>query len=349
MQGNYQTPEVKRRKIYVTVGVAGSGKSTWAQEQDNVKIFSSDQQRLKLFGELAQHDNKRVFEILYDGLDLYLRNHSSKNVIVDATNLSRKKRIAFYQRFSKYGEVVIQYFVRSLEELRLHNEARPIEEQVPEHIIKKMYCSQEIPRLDVDCDRIQVEVSPETREKLKKEYILNEEVPHDSPYHSETIQAHIKSAVTASQNFPVKVDVFKYMLCQLAWYHDLGKFVAKSPAPKTPATEYFRSVSSGKCDRYIGHENISAMYFLSTLPKDSRDWSSRDAAVLEMIFQHMNAHRGFSEKMIDRHRLTPMELDLLEVFVLIDDMATVPNTTILEQYLALQGRGNTQQPERIKL
>ena len=339
MQGSYPTSEVKRRKIYVMVGVAGSGKSTWAKEQDHMKTFSSDQQRLKLFGVLTQHDNAKVFETMYHELELFLKNNLSANVILDATNLSRKKRIAFYQRFSKYGEIVIRYFVRSLEELRLHNEARPVEQQVPLHTIKRMYCSQEVPRVGVDgvdCDRIQVEVSSETREKLRKEYILNEEVPHDSPYHSETIQAHIKSAVTASQNFPVKIDVFKYMLRQLAWYHDLGKFVAKTPAPKTPATEYFRSMNDGKCDRYIGHENISAMYFLSTLPKDSRDWSPRDAAVLEMIFQHMNAHRGFSEKMIDRHRLTPMELDLLEVFVLIDDMATVPNTTILEQYLALQ-------------
>lgn len=64
--------------------------------KEDFEIFSSDAIRAEVFGdETDQTHNQKVFEILHKRLRLALKN--GKNCIYDATNLNRKRRIAFLE------------------------------------------------------------------------------------------------------------------------------------------------------------------------------------------------------------------------------------------------------------
>ena len=81
-------------KLFIMVGVPGSGKSTRALElakEYNAKVFSSDEYREKLFGTATdQSHNQEVFRKLH--LDLVGHLAYEGSAILDATNISVKDR-----------------------------------------------------------------------------------------------------------------------------------------------------------------------------------------------------------------------------------------------------------------
>ena len=80
-------------KFYTLIGLSGSGKSSYNFEEEVVKI-SSDSLRKELFGdENDQTHNAEVFNELHKRVILNLKN--GKNVVYDATNLSRRRRVVF--------------------------------------------------------------------------------------------------------------------------------------------------------------------------------------------------------------------------------------------------------------
>lgn len=84
---------MNKPKFYMLVGLSGSGKSSYNFKEEVVKI-SSDALRKELFGdENDQTHNAEVFNELHKRVILNLKN--GKNVVYDATNLSRRRRVAF--------------------------------------------------------------------------------------------------------------------------------------------------------------------------------------------------------------------------------------------------------------
>ena len=82
--------------LFMGVGIPGSGKSTWLEnnkEEYNYTIHSSDSIREQLGDINDQSKNSQVFETLHNRIKTDLLN--GKSVAMDATNLSRKKRINF--------------------------------------------------------------------------------------------------------------------------------------------------------------------------------------------------------------------------------------------------------------
>ncbi len=79
-------------ELQILVGFPASGKSTYAAEKsDDYLILSSDGIRKELYGsEEIQGNGKEVFHILYSKARLALK--AGKNVILDATHLTRKGR-----------------------------------------------------------------------------------------------------------------------------------------------------------------------------------------------------------------------------------------------------------------
>lgn len=94
--------------IILIVGASGSGKSTWAEEwvQHNktYKVVSSDAMRTELWGSAEIQSNpKRVFEVVYARAHQYLAQ--GYNVILDATNLTKKDRKRTLEAFSDRVDV----------------------------------------------------------------------------------------------------------------------------------------------------------------------------------------------------------------------------------------------------
>ena len=173
-------------ELKVMVGVAGSGKSTYIESHvtDKDLVLSSDSIRLELFGSLVKGNspeaNKETFEVLHKRLNEAVKSGKYETIYYDATNLSRKRRMALYQKYSDKVKVTIVIFIKPLETILKQNSTRDKDKFVPEDVIKSMYESMEIPRLTVDCDDIEV-VSDFN--DFKDEINLIPGLKHDSPYH----------------------------------------------------------------------------------------------------------------------------------------------------------------------
>lgn len=145
--------------IYITVGLPGSGKTTYAKkfiENKEVKYLSSDELRA-IFGkgEDDQSVTPLVFSHIKKKVDEYLKN--GKNVLVDATSVNRKERSDYIKTAKKYNtKVVALVFEMDRNGLIARNKKRGDEggRSVPDWVIDKMLNKYEKPSLDEGIDRI---------------------------------------------------------------------------------------------------------------------------------------------------------------------------------------------------
>ena len=139
-------------KLYVMSGVAGSGKSTIAETiaKDGAIIVSSDKIRENLFATLDEsvqnkEHNRKVFEELYKQVQENLEKQ--RDVIIDATNLSQKKRMYIYERFKDMvDETTILSTFENLDTLYERNRNRPLNKMVPDDVVFRQYLAMQPPR-----------------------------------------------------------------------------------------------------------------------------------------------------------------------------------------------------------
>jgi predicted kinase len=112
-------------KVWILIGLPGSGKSTWAAQQKGAVTLSSDQMRLLLSGdETNQGIHGRVFAALRFLLRERLRLQQ-RLTIIDATNIRRKDRKPFLKIADALGAVAEAiYFDVGLPTALARNEAR---------------------------------------------------------------------------------------------------------------------------------------------------------------------------------------------------------------------------------
>lgn len=322
------------RVAYVLSGVPASGKSTYVNNHIKTVdrrtiVFSSDKIREKLFGDLTNLDiyTKANHAKVFEELHKRIRKTNAKSIIVDSTNLSRKSRRNLYGllKLGSY-KVVIITFIEPLSVLLDRNIKREI--VVPEQSIREMYKRFEPPRVGVDCDEYRVvtttpflktnaidflldmtssnNILKTLQHHINKDYLLelnntDFEIPHDTPYHLETIEQHIQMCL---DNIECNSDLI-IPLDFIAAFHDLGKYVTKQKG------------------RYYNHQNVSAMYALNALSTNPDIQKHINKTHIEVIFMHMLAHGGISKKTIDKHELTTEELTLLDMFKDIDERSRV--------------------------
>lgn len=288
--------EIGMVKLYVMSGVAGSGKSTIAETiaKDGAIIVSSDKIRENLFATLDEsvqnkECNRKVFEELYKQVQENLEKQ--RDVIIDATNLSQKKRMYIYERFKDMvDETTILSTFENLDTLYERNRNRPVEKMVPDDVVFRQYLSMQPPRKGIDCDNYVVYGSRESvAEEVEKYRFINSK--HDSIHHLETIMEHIESVgsiaikyatldfVSGNISFDQSCDLI-YSACA----HDVGKFISKQVKKDKNGNTYYS---------FTGHENVSAMYALVI---------GYDEDVVTLIQHHMKAH-NLSEKTINRYKL----------------------------------------------
>lgn len=122
-------------KLYILIGVPGVGKSTIANKLKNKNTIhlSSDNIREEYIENIEdyQKHNAKVFEIMNNKTFELLKE--GKNVIYDATNLSRKKRKNLYNQAKKYDTEVIAYCIlKPLKTVLKQNNQRTDWKRVPE-------------------------------------------------------------------------------------------------------------------------------------------------------------------------------------------------------------------------
>lgn len=330
--------ETTKKVIYITIGLMGSGKLTWVGEHSQFsggKVLSSNDIRMELYGTLhgqtTPQKNQEVFKVMQDRLKDFL-DEPYTIAYYDATNLSRKKRIQVYTWAKSKGvEVIARVFLKPLDELLDINTQRPQQKQVDEGIIRDRYKKLEVPRLGVDCDSVIVDGY--YRDFLD-EINLNIKKSHDSPFHAETIEEHIDLTVKHSEEFEGKTNTKQ--LVEVAKFHDLGKSVCRmEDTIDAPHKNYFREYN-GSYYTYMGHEKVSAMYYLAYM-NEAGLTSNNDAwQVLEAIFQHMNAHSGISQKVCNRNKLTESDMELISQFKQMDSKSKVLHTDIFDEFNRLK-------------
>lgn len=256
---------------------------------------------------------KQLFALLERGLD----------AVFIAPNCSRMSRAHLYReaksRFPGVRVVVVLVHVPLADILKRSN-------GVSASHVRDEYLGLQIPRMGVDCDTFTVQ-SPDFSAYLPE---VNQSylTPHNSPYHVESIAEHVALTV---HNARKQAD--RPALVDIAAFHDLGKSVARTPQDVSrPSSAYIASIY-GSHDQYAGHENVSAVYWLIA-HKDCLD--AHALFVAEAIFHHMQAHRGFTDKYINRHHLTGDLLETARAFAQIDSSSKIVDKDILDTYMRLR-------------
>lgn len=143
--------------LYLTVGLPGSGKSTYAKNfisGKDIEYLSSDELRA-VFGksEEDQTVTPLVFGHIKRKVDEYLKN--GKNVMVDATSINRRDRSDYIKTAKKYDtKVVALVFKMSRQGLIDRNKKRGDAggRVVPDWVIDKMLAKYEEPSNDEGID-----------------------------------------------------------------------------------------------------------------------------------------------------------------------------------------------------
>lgn len=253
-------------------GIPGSGKSTWAKDyiewnkSKQVILLSSDALREELLGdENNQEKNTDIFAELYRRAKVALEE--GKNVILDATNISQKRRMHVVREFKKYEKEVVCFIVpfeTAVE--RDKNRKRTVGEDV----IKRMFSQFQMPVVEEGWDRVEYFNMKEDENKaystegiyqnfkddrhdhdsffqsvawMHLDFLpLIFDMPQDSKWHNFSTSRHTWHVMEG-----VKDQSKELFLA--AVYHDVGKYYTKS--------FYNYKGELKRHASFIGHENSS--------------------------------------------------------------------------------------------
>lgn len=264
---------MSKQKVFVMVGLPASGKSTHAKklsEDNDAEIFSSDAYRLKLLGDASnQSNNSLIFDTLYK--DLKTAVLSGKNVIFDATNISRKSRSRLFQELCRIDCDIIAYVEATPFEICRKRDAER-SRTVGEEVIKKFLLRFDMPQKYEGFSEIHIhnieDSMPEFNPWLMLLCVLvasgfNQKNKH----HKYDLYTHCSKVAENYCN--------DWLMYTVGLWHDIGK-------------AYTQAIDDSGQAHYISHANFSA-YWLLTHPNVTYCLTVDDfMEVLFYINEHMH-------------------------------------------------------------
>lgn len=220
-------------ELIMTIGLPGSGKSTWAASQEGYEVFSSDAIRHELGDINDQSQNHKVFKILHDRITSALSD--GKNCIYDATNITSKNRRSFLSGLKVDCHKVARVFVRPFNVIREQNEARS--RTVPPEVIKRMLYQWQTPIKQEGFDEIVLDSEPCHWDIYDME--------QDTEHHTLSLVDHLGAA---RDNLSKLCDDKDMILAALL--HDIGKYWTKSFID----SKGYPTLNA----HYYNHENVGA-------------------------------------------------------------------------------------------
>lgn len=302
---SYKIKAYKNKPMLIMmIGLPASGKSTVANsllvlrdnEEHKPNIHSSDELRKKLFNNVndTKHNNT-LFDKLHKNIINDLK--SGKDVIYDATNISKKTRVGFLNSISKIPcEKVCMCMLTPYRICLKRNEKRT--KKVPQNVIKRMYENFSPPMMCEGFDDIVLAYNYDDYNKEKyslKSFFITDvgamHISQENKHHTLTIGNHC----VAAYDYIDKNGYDDISLRFAALLHDCGK-------PFTKTKYNARGEMDGDC-HYYNHEKVGAYdsFFFTDLyeiPQYKR------VEIANLIYYHMRPFTAWrsSEKAKERDR-----------------------------------------------
>lgn len=275
----------------MTVGLPGSGKSTWASKVKDVVVISSDAIRVELFGtddrKTNGEENAKVFAIAHRRIKQNLKK--KKNVIFDATNLNKNRRKVFLRDIRESGidcYTQCRLFMTSYEICEEQNQKR--DRVVPKLDLQKLYTSFQPPHKSEGWDAIEVHYRADYLE-YNLTAILNkcERFNQESKHHELDLGDHLRTTMAL-----VEKETNDPVVRMAALLHDIGKLKTKSRDEEGDC-HYYQHHCVGAYDAllcigallYDAHEN----------KKIKITGEDRALDIANLIYYHMHPYMSWNQ------------------------------------------------------
>ena len=242
--------------LVMLIGIPGSGKSTLAKSlaQESYTVLSSDEIRWNIFGEDSfpadEKEREKIQSAVYKVIREEAKEHlkNGRSVVIDATNLSRKRRkklLSFFSDTPSYKKAIL--LVASPEVCKKRNKIRPRGKRVPDENMEDLLRRFEVPVMGEGWDEISLLIHDE---EYRYPFELLSDFSQDNPHHTMTLGAHMDAA----KEYAI-AHGYSDVLVKICALHDIGKLYTKE----------FKNYKGEPTDtaHFYGHENFGAYLYLA--------------------------------------------------------------------------------------
>lgn len=292
--------------LFMMVGLPGSGKTTIAKEHlygVTGDRYSSDDLRKELFGDTEYNKNNNT--LLFTELHRRIKTNllCGNDSIYDATNINKKRRIAFLRELTKIPCQKICVIVATPYDDCLKNNQNRIvngDAGVPDETITRMYTNWEPPHKSEGWDKIRIVGNGVIHDMIQD--MLNIWMPYDqcNSHHRLTLGAHMMFARDlVCQKIKIESQEAKNLRVA-AFLHDIGKPFTKS---------YINKNGEEDTDaHYYNHHNVGSYEAMFYVLDDLEDreflieddkWIEVDTDVVldicNLIYYHMHPYMSWKQ------------------------------------------------------
>jgi predicted kinase len=239
------------------VGIPGSGKTSYANslvEKNLADVrYSSDDIRAELSDTNEEFDNECVFQILGERVIRSLKD--GKSTVLDATNLNRRKRMAFLKKIENIACMKFCILMAVPYKVCVEND-KERENSVGEQVINKMIRSFQTPTTLEGFEHIKIifpdYISPYDTNNFWEDLAKFQQ---DNKYHTLVLGLHL--ALTANRIPSLTKDRFDND--QIEYYVGITEMAALLHDCMKPICKSFTNWKGEKTESatYYGHENAS--------------------------------------------------------------------------------------------